>query len=134
MQKSDLQRLLLSGGQPPAVFEPYEEYSSDEEYNQDNNEGDGSIGTGTGNAQAPQPNEMANVCFYHPDHLGTSSFLTDTAGRPYQFFANLPFGETMAEQLGSNYNSPYKFNGKELDETTGLYYYGALYYDPKLSG
>jgi RHS repeat-associated protein len=40
----------------------------------------------------------------------------------------------MAQQLGSNYyNSPYKFNGKELDEETGLYYYGARYYDPKVS-
>jgi RHS repeat-associated protein len=40
----------------------------------------------------------------------------------------------MAEQLGSNYyNTPYKFNGKELDADTGLYYYGARYYDPKTS-
>ena len=40
----------------------------------------------------------------------------------------------MAEQLGSNYyNTPYKFNGKELDEETGLYYYGARYYDPRTS-
>jgi RHS repeat-associated protein len=37
----------------------------------------------------------------------------------------------MAEQLGSGYfQSPYKFNGKELDGETGLYYYGARYYDP----
>ena len=28
---------------------------------------------------------------------------------------------------------PYLFNGKELDQETGLYYYGARYYDPKLS-
>ena len=28
---------------------------------------------------------------------------------------------------------PYKFNGKELDEETGLYYYGARYMDPKIS-
>jgi RHS repeat-associated protein len=27
----------------------------------------------------------------------------------------------------------YKFNGKELDEETGLYYYGARYYDPRIS-
>jgi RHS repeat-associated protein len=41
---------------------------------------------------------------------------------------------TMAEQRGQHYyNSPYKFNGKELDEETGLYYYGARYYDPKVS-
>jgi len=40
----------------------------------------------------------------------------------------------MAQQLGSNYyNSPFKFNGKELDEETGFYYYGARYYDPKIS-
>ena len=70
----------------------------------------------------------------NPDHLGTSTFLTDYNGNAYQFFLNLPFGETMAEQLGSNYyNTPYKFNGKELDEETGLYYYGARYYDPRVS-
>lgn len=39
----------------------------------------------------------------------------------------------MAEQSGLNYNSPYKFNGKELDEETGFYYYGARYYDPRIS-
>ena len=36
--------------------------------------------------------------------------------------------------MGNNYyNSPFKFNGKELDEETGFYYYGARYYDPKVS-
>lgn len=40
----------------------------------------------------------------------------------------------MAEQKGTEfYQSPYKFNGKELDEETGLYYYGARYYDPMVS-
>jgi len=40
----------------------------------------------------------------------------------------------MAQQLpDSYYRSPFKFNGKELDEETGLYYYGARYYDPKIS-
>ena len=74
------------------------------------------------------------IYYYHPDHLGTSTALTDFNGNAYQFFLNLPFGETMAQQLGSNYyNSPYKFNGKELDEETGFYYYGARYYDPKIS-
>ncbi len=32
-----------------------------------------------------------------------------------------------------DYNSPYRFNGKELDPETGNYYYGARYYDPKIS-
>jgi len=36
------------------------------------------------------------------------------------------------EQNGS-YGTPYKYNGKELDSETGLYYYGARYYNPELS-
>jgi RHS repeat-associated protein len=66
--------------------------------------------------------------------MGTSTFLTDANGVAYQFFLNLPFGETMAEQRPSTYFATnYKFNGKELDEETGLYYYGARYYDPRIS-
>ena len=40
----------------------------------------------------------------------------------------------MVDQKGTMYyQTPYKFNGKELDEETGLYYYGARYYDPRES-
>ena len=85
-------------------------------------------------AVAPPSGVGGLIYYYHPDHLGTSTALTDYFGNAYQFFLNLPFGETMAQQLGSNYyNSPYKFNGKELDEETGFYYYGARYYDPRIS-
>lgn len=71
---------------------------------------------------------------FHPDHLGSSTLITDNFGDPYQFFLNLPFGETMVEQRRSGtFNNPYKFNGKELDEETGLYYYGARYYNPRTS-
>lgn len=54
---------------------------------------------------------------------------------PYQFFLNLPFGETMYEQhsYAEDFQNRYKFNGKELDDETGLYYYGARYYDPRTS-
>ena len=45
----------------------------------------------------------------------------------------LPFGETLVEEHLNSYNSPYKFNAKELDEETGWYYYGARYYNPKWS-
>ena len=30
------------------------------------------------------------------------------------------------------FDSPYRFNGKELDQETGLAYYGARYYDNKV--
>ena len=39
----------------------------------------------------------------------------------------------LMEQSNNEYNNPFKYNGKELDEATGLYYYGARYYDPKTS-
>jgi len=47
-----------------------------------------------------------------------------------EYFA---FGETFIEEHKNSHNSPYKFNGKELDEETGLYYYGARYFDPRTS-
>ena len=38
----------------------------------------------------------------------------------------------MFEQTSTGYfQNQYKFNGKELDQETSLYYYGARYYDPK---
>jgi len=49
-----------------------------------------------------------------------------------QFIAYLPFGETFVEQHTS-WESPYKFNAKERDEETGLYHYGARFYDPGTS-
>ncbi|MBW8361343.1 MAG: hypothetical protein K0M56_04050 [Kaistella sp.] len=76
----------------------------------------------------------SGLYYLHGDHLGTGSLVTDSNGETTQFFLNLPFGETMAEQnLQGAYDNPYKFNAKELDSETGLYYYGARYYNPKLS-
>nr|WP_255424481.1 RHS repeat-associated core domain-containing protein [Apibacter sp. HY039] len=37
------------------------------------------------------------------------------------------------EERNNSWNTPYLFNGKELDEETGLYYYGARYYNPRES-
>ncbi len=39
----------------------------------------------------------------------------------------------LEQQEPTVYVNPYKFNAKELDEDTGLYYYGARYYNPRLS-
>lgn len=41
----------------------------------------------------------------------------------------------MAEQnAGSWQGTPYQYTGQELDSETGLYYYGARFYDPVVSG
>ena len=37
------------------------------------------------------------------------------------------------EEYSSSEDLPYKFNGKQFDEETGLYYYGARYLNPMAS-
>jgi len=64
--------------------------------------------------------------------LGSSTVLTDFAGNPYQFLICLPWGEVLGEQKAAQFATPYQFNGKELDGETGLYNYGARYYDPSI--
>ena len=78
--------------------------------------------------------EQSPVWWYHSDHLGSSSYITDILGKPVQYYEYLPFGEIMVQQSTNNiFENVYKFNGKELDEQTGYYYYGARYYDPGTS-
>ena len=74
-----------------------------------------------------------NLYFYHPDHLGSSSYITDREGRITQHTEYIAFGEVLFEEHSTSRTMPYLFNGKELDTETGLYYYGARYYDPKVS-
>ncbi len=71
--------------------------------------------------------------FYHPDHLGSSSFITNLDGEVVQHIEYVPFGEVFIEERNNVWNTPYLFNAKEFDEETGLYYYGARYYNPRLS-
>ena len=125
-QKTDLQSYANKLKRGTIVYKDYKPISLAEQEKTIADENEDKV-----EARAPS---VYPIYFYHPDHLGTSTALTDYNGNAYQFFLNLPFGDTMAQQLGSNYyNSPYTFNGKELDEETGLYYYGARYYDPKSS-
>ena len=71
--------------------------------------------------------------FYHPDHLGSSSFITNLEGEVVQHIEYVPLGEVFIEERNNVWNTPYLFNAKEFDEETGMYYYGARYYNPRLS-
>ena len=71
--------------------------------------------------------------FYHSDHLGSTSNVTDANGEVSQHVEYVPFGEVFIEERNNTWNTPYLFNAKELDEEIGLYYYGARYYDPRTS-
>ncbi|MEL3909369.1 MAG: hypothetical protein P1P64_10250 [Treponemataceae bacterium] len=97
--------------------------------------------------------------YYHSDHLGSAQFVIDWKGRQYEHIEYTPYGELWtyksktAMLFLTTYNNflakqpaglieetapgvdklPFRFTGKELDEETGLYYYGARYLDPKYS-
>ena len=71
--------------------------------------------------------------YYHPDHLGSSSYITNLDGEVSQHIEYVPFGEVFIEERNNTWNRLYLFNAKEFDEETGMYYYGARYYEPKLS-
>ena len=73
------------------------------------------------------------IFFYHSDHLGSTSYITDAKANITQFDAYLPYGELLVDEHTSSEDMPYKFNGKELDQETGLYYYGARYMNPVTS-
>ena len=69
--------------------------------------------------------------FYHPDHIGSLRIATDMQQpnpNRVQTVAYDPYGN-----VDPNHSSgsvlPYTYTGKELDAETGLYYFGARYYD-----
>ena len=74
-----------------------------------------------------------DIFFYHSDHLGSTSYITDAKANITQFDAYLPYGELLVDEHSSSEEMPYKFNGKEFDQETGLYYYGARYMNPRTS-
>ncbi|MBP1646545.1 MAG: type secretion protein Rhs, partial [Bacteroidetes bacterium] len=75
-------------------------------------------------------NSSEPAFFYHSDHLGSASYITDSSGIQTQQLVYLPFGEDWVDKKYnvSQFQTPYKFNGKEKDEETGYNYYGARYY------
>jgi RHS repeat-associated protein len=66
------------------------------------------------------------ISFYHTDHLGSSNVITDSTGVQIQYCEYTPYGSTQVN-TGTDVTK-YKFTGKELD-TSGIYFYGARYYD-----
>jgi RHS repeat-associated protein len=67
------------------------------------------------------------LSYFHADGLGSIVKTTNSAGavtasRRYDAFGNLELATT----------NGYAFTGREWDSETGLYYYRARYYDPKI--
>jgi len=64
------------------------------------------------------------VFYYHSDHLGSTSAMTDSSGKIVSSPRFSVFGSALPGT-----EERYGFTGKELDET-GLQYFGARYYNP----
>ena len=70
------------------------------------------------------------VSYYHPDHQGSTSVVTDVSGNKMEELAYYPFGG-QRQGVGTASVS-HTYTGQELDAETGLYNYNARLYDPDL--
>ncbi len=75
------------------------------------------------------------VYYYHTDHLGSSSVITDSAGAKVQALTYFPYGAVRTNDSPTTpvIDVAYKYTSKELDSSTGLYDYGTRQYDPALA-
>ncbi len=71
--------------------------------------------------------------YYHADHLGSSQVMTDRDGDVVQQYGYSPFGRENYKNNTQAFSVSNRYTGQILDEETGLYYYGARYYDPELA-
>jgi RHS repeat-associated protein len=70
--------------------------------------------------------------YFHDDHLGSAGFVTDEHANLTEHMEYFAFGETWVNEHPAQPTPvPYQYNAKEIDEETGLYYYGARYYNPR---
>lgn len=67
------------------------------------------------------------ISYYHPDHLGSTSVVTDKNGANTAEFVYYPFGDPYIDNAGIHY----KYTGQERDNETALYFYNARYYDSR---
>ncbi len=79
------------------------------------------------------PEDTAECYWFHFDHLGSSSWVTDSAGRAVQHLHYLPWGEDYVNQRTTDFSARYTFSAKERDTETGLSYFGSRYYSSDLS-
>jgi len=69
------------------------------------------------------------VYVYHKDTLGSIRTITNSSKAVVNTYTYDSFGNVT--QTGT-LNQPYAYTGREYDSETGLYYYRARYYDPKI--
>jgi RHS repeat-associated protein len=76
--------------------------------------------------------QAAGTYYYHSNHIQSTSVVTDASGNEVTRMVYLPFGEVSPANSAGADTVTAKFTGQEYDDSFGLYYYNARYYDPAL--
>jgi len=87
-----------------------------------------------GGTRVAAADNLGNVFYYHTDHLGGTNVLTDALGLQREETEYDPFGLVIRHDIAGapNVMPWHYFTGKTLDDESGLLFYGARYYNPKL--
>ena len=72
------------------------------------------------------------VRYFHHNHIGSSTLITDETGAVASRTVYNPYGEPDESASSGDQNFRQKFTGKELDSGSNLYYFGARYYDASI--
>ena len=80
----------------------------------------------------PAPQQLIRYQF--GNHLGSTSLELDDQAHIISYEEYIPYGSTSYQAVRLRTQTPkrYRYSGKERDEESGLYYYGARYYAPWL--
>ena len=78
------------------------------------------------------PESMLRIRYYHQDHIGSASALSDQIGKPIENASYYPFGHARSQQTPYSRVETYRFSQKEQDEETGLLNFEARFYDSLL--
>jgi RHS repeat-associated protein len=87
------------------------------------------------NADPANPLNAPLILYQYTNHLGSAVLETDGGGVPISYEEYHPYGTTAYRSAKPGFDlslKRYRFSGKERDEETGLYYFGARYYAPWL--
>jgi RHS repeat-associated protein len=96
----------------------------------------GGIGGGSSSGTA----RISGMYFFHPDHLGSITMITDGNGNVLaggerggkSHITYKPYGEILRTDSYGPDIAKFKYTGQEEDRESGLYYYKARYYDASL--
>ncbi|OCL26008.1 hypothetical protein U472_08250 [Orenia metallireducens] len=76
------------------------------------------------------------ITYFHQDNLGSTRVMTDASGKVVMNQDYLPFGGDLTRpnqiEIQNDSGESYKYTGQKQVVSTGLYYYGARYYDPSI--